>query len=101
MADDKFQLIHPDGKDAPRIDRAKYDLVRAMLLDIIPQDAQGVPFPTLPERVAASLTAEQVNKLGSVGWYTTEVKLDMEARGEIERVPGSKPQRLRRKVSAK
>ena len=97
MGDDKFQMIHPEGKPAPRIDRAKYDLVRGILLQIIPQNAEGVPFTTLADRVAASLTREQVSKLGSVGWYTTGVKLDMEARGEIERVPGSKPQRLRRK----
>jgi len=29
---------------------------------------------------------------GSVLWYYTTVKLDVEARGEIRRVPGSKPQ---------
>jgi hypothetical protein len=29
---------------------------------------------------------------GSVLWYYTTVKLDLEARGEIRRVPGSKPQ---------
>jgi Family of unknown function (DUF6958) len=34
--------------------------------------------------------------LGSVGWYTTSVNLDLEARGLIERVPGAQPQRLRR-----
>jgi hypothetical protein len=29
---------------------------------------------------------------GSVTWYVTTVKLDMEARGEIKRVPKSRPQ---------
>jgi hypothetical protein len=29
---------------------------------------------------------------GSVMWYVTTVKLDMEARGEIKRVPKSRPQ---------
>ncbi|MCZ7544494.1 MAG: hypothetical protein M5R40_13685 [Anaerolineae bacterium] len=33
---------------------------------------------------------------GSVGWHVTTVKLDLEARGLIERVPQSRPQRLRR-----
>jgi len=32
---------------------------------------------------------------GSISWYVTTVKLDMEARGEIERVPDSNPQQLR------
>jgi hypothetical protein len=29
---------------------------------------------------------------GSVMWYVTTVKLDMEARGEVRRVPNSRPQ---------
>jgi hypothetical protein len=29
---------------------------------------------------------------GSVTWYVTTVKLDMEARGEIKRVTNSRPQ---------
>jgi hypothetical protein len=32
---------------------------------------------------------------GSISWYVTTVKLDLEARGLIARVPGSHPQRLR------
>ena len=31
---------------------------------------------------------------GSIPWYVTTVKLDLEARGEIERIPGSKEQKL-------
>ena len=97
MTDDKFQLLHPEGKDAPRIDKAKYALVRAILLDIIPRNTAGIPFIGLADQVTKALTREQLAHLGSVGWYTTNVKLDLEARGEIERVPGSTPQRVRRK----
>ena len=32
----------------------------------------------------------------SAGWYLVTVKLDLEARGEIQRLPGSGPHRLRR-----
>jgi len=32
---------------------------------------------------------------GSISWYVTTVKLDAEARGLIQRVPKSRPQRLR------
>jgi len=32
---------------------------------------------------------------GSIGWYTPKVKLDLEARGPIERIPDKKPQHLR------
>jgi hypothetical protein len=34
---------------------------------------------------------------GSIGWYTTIVKLDLEARRLIERIPDKKPQHLRLK----
>ncbi len=97
MADEKFQLLHPEGKQAPRIDRAKYDLMRATLLQLIPQDAEGVPLAPLSDRVIEALTPEQIASIGKIGWHTMAVKLDMEARGEIERVPGATPQRLRRK----
>ena len=32
---------------------------------------------------------------GSISWYVTAVKLDLEANRVIERVPGKKPQALR------
>ena len=45
--------------------------------------------------VVQQLDPGEKEKPGSVSWYTTTVKLDMEVKREIERVPGSKPQRLR------
>ena len=32
---------------------------------------------------------------GSVSWYLTIVKLDLEARGILERVPGKRPPRIK------
>ena len=32
---------------------------------------------------------------GSVTWYVTTVKLDLEARGTLKRVPNSRPQLVR------
>jgi len=32
---------------------------------------------------------------GSIPWYVTTVKLDLEARGLIERIPNARSQRLR------
>ena len=84
------------GKKPTRIDRWKYDLVRAAILDAVPADEWGVEFKELPALVGARIPAERQEKLGSVSWYTTTVKLDLEVKGELERVPGSKPQRIRR-----
>ncbi len=53
-------------------------------------------FADLPDLVGKRLSKAQRCGFGSIGWYTTTVKLDLEARGLIERIEGSKPQRLRR-----
>ena len=95
--EDKIQLKHPDTtKVAPRISAAKYEAVRAAILDLVAEGEASVPFVGLADKVAALLPPPVLQDLGSVGWYTTAVKLHLEANGEIERVPGAQPQRLRR-----
>ena len=53
---------------------------------------EEVRFKDLPAAVEESL---QEPFVGSISWYVTTVKLDLEARGLLERVPGATPQRLR------
>ena len=86
------------GKQPTRILKWKYDLVREAILAAVSLRETSVEFRGLRDLVAAQLSEEQLSKLGSVSWYTTTVKLDMEVKGEIERVPGSRPQRIRRVV---
>ena len=86
------------GKQPTRILKWKYDLTREAVLNVVSRSEDGVEFRGLRDLVAAVLSKEQLSKLGSVSWYTHTVKLDMEVKGEIERVPGSVPQRLRRMV---
>ncbi len=83
------------GKQPTRIDRWKYDLVRSAILSVVPSSEQGVEFRVLPALVEQQIEPGNLSKLGSVSWYVTTVKLDLEVNGEIERIPGSKPQRLR------
>lgn len=89
---DRIQTIHPDPtKQGVVIDRAKYDAVRAAILATLREQGE-VRFAALGPQVGARL-GEHFE--GSVSWYVTTVKLDLEARGEIERLPGRGPQRLR------
>ncbi len=83
------------GKKPTRIHRWKYDLLRDIILDILTGSADGVEFRALPSLIEERLGAEQKASLGSVSWYTTTVKIDMEVKGDIVRVPDAKPQRLR------
>jgi hypothetical protein len=86
------------GKQPTRIARWKYDLVRSAILAEVQADENGVEFNRLSERVERHIPPDKLKQLGSISWYTTTVKLDMEVKGEIERVPGTSPQRLRRVV---
>ena len=82
------------GKKPTRIHKWKNDLLRGIILDILARSVDGVEFRSLPCLIDTRLTPEQRADLGSVSWYTTTVKLDLEVKGDIERVPGAKPQRL-------
>ncbi|GAB4573173.1 MAG: hypothetical protein Kow0077_14760 [Anaerolineae bacterium] len=89
--EDRILTLHPAGKQGVNIDRTKYAEVRRAILSAIRANGE-IAFKTLSEEVGHRLGP---NFDGSVGWYTTVVKLDLEARGLIERVPGRGPQRLR------
>jgi len=90
--EEKIMTRHPDpGKSGVNISRQKYDAIRAATLDAI--GARGeITFKDLTQNVRTGL-ADRFD--GSISWYVTTVKLDLEARGLIERVPKSRPQRLR------
>lgn len=83
------------GKKPTRIHKWKYDLLQGVILDIVGGRPEGVEFRDLSGLVEARLSPKQLSDLGSVSWYTTTVKLDMEVRGDIVRVAGARPQRLR------
>ena len=82
------------GKKPTRIDAWKYHHIREAILAVLPYDGPGIVFMDLPGLVGNQLQNDVKERLGSVGWYTTTVKLDMEVKGEITRISGSKPQRL-------
>jgi hypothetical protein len=90
--EEKIMTLHPEaGKAGVNIDRQKYEMMRDIIVDIIALSGE-FDFRDLPNAVGRRLN----NSFdGSIGWYTTTVKLDLEARGIIERIPNSRPQRLR------
>lgn len=97
MSEERFQTQHPDSeKQGENIVKWKYDAVRRVILDAVPCDDEGIAFSQLSTVVREGLEPKNLAELGSVNWYTTVVKLDLEARGEIRRLPGRGPQRLAR-----
>ena len=83
---------HPDpGKQGVMIDLVKYQTVRDAILSAL-SAYSGLTFMELGNAVNQLL---QGHFDGSISWYYTTVKLDLEARGLIERVPNSRPQCIR------
>jgi len=74
----------------------KYEPIRRAILTSVPRNKEGVSFKELVESVNARVPKELFPKRGSVSWYTKVVQLDLEANGQIVRIPGVTPQRVRR-----
>ncbi len=88
-AEEFFLTIHPEPrKQGVRIEKKKYDLIRNAILENLHT------YGSLSFTKLGNLLEDQLLKTfdGSVMWYYTTVKLDMEARGEIRRVPRTSPQ---------
>ncbi len=88
---ERIMTLHPAGKNGVNIEVSKYDAVKQAILDSVAENGE-IAFRDLPAAVAERLPA---NFDGSIGWYATTVKLDLEARGLIHRVPKRSPQLIR------
>jgi hypothetical protein len=93
----RVQCRHPDPrKSAPSVDGRLYALTRAAILDAVPSRGEGLLFGALRGEVERR-TPPGTWASASVGWYTTVVKLDLEARGLLQRAATSGAQRLYRR----
>ena len=92
---------HPEHRQS--LNEEKYAIIREAMLASLPTQASGesMAFSALEDSVRAYLDEKQTPvelfpKPGSVRWYTKTVQLDLEAKGEIERLPNASPIRLRK-----
>ena len=91
---DRIMTLHPQGKKGVNILKEKYDFIKQFILDTI-LEKEVISFEALSDLAVEKLT----NTFdGKVLWYIVTVKLDLEARGIIERVPKSSPHELRMKA---
>jgi hypothetical protein len=88
---DKIRTLHPDKKQGVNISRQKYETIRQAILCVL-EGQKEITFMKLSRAVEKELNGSFD---GSVTWYVTTVKLDLEARGTIKRVPNSRPQLVR------
>lgn len=90
---ERILTLHPEGKKGVNIDLGKYNVLKDYILDALSGD-EGRGFTELFEQAIKDL---QPNFKGKVGWYFVSVKLDLEARGIIERIHKRSPQIIRLK----
>lgn len=79
---DKIQLQHPLGKKAVRIDTDKYTVMHEAILTAL---NKPLTHTELTNAVNDLLKKKKISFDGSVEWYLESVKLDMEAKKELER----------------
>src|SRR6476646_1411755 len=85
---DTIRTLHPKKKQGVKISKEKYEIIRNAILCVL-QTEKEITFKNLSRAVEKEVNG---NFDGSVMWYVTTVKLDLEARGQIKRVTNSRPQ---------
>ncbi|HLA06724.1 MAG TPA: hypothetical protein VJ022_04715 [Anaerolineales bacterium] len=88
---DIVKTLHPEKKQGVNISREKYEIIRKTIMSVLRANKE-MTFMKLSRAVEKEMRGTFE---GSVLWYVTTVKLDLEARGEIKRVPNSRPQLVR------
>ena len=88
---DTVKTLHPEKKQGVNISRDKYEIIRRNIMSVLRANKE-MTFMKLSRAVEKEVRGKFD---GSVMWYVTAVKLDLEARGEIKRVPNSRPQLVR------
>lgn len=90
--EERVKTLHPaEGKSGVNISKQKYEVIKKAIVGSLRAD-QEMTFTGLTQDVESQLKGRFD---GSIPWYVTTVKLDLEARGVVERIPKTSPQRLR------
>lgn len=91
----KILTLHPQGKKGVNILQRRYGVIRKFIVETV-EKAGEISYEEL-DNLAVRQLSDTFD--GSVSWYIVSVKLDLEARGIIERIPKTSPHRLRMKQS--
>lgn len=84
--EERILTLHPQQKKGVNIHRGKYEQIRSAIKSAL-KERGPLTFQALNEAVHKNLAGKFE---GSISWYYTTVKLDLEARGVLlcERKPG-------------
>ncbi len=91
MTEEKILTLHPQGKKGVNILKRRYDHIKDFILQKL-EETDEMTFDQMSDLAEEELTGTFD---GKVLWYLVTVKLDLEARKSIERVPKTSPHKLR------
>ena len=94
-----FNAVRPGGLDGWTMDLRQYELMREHILetiDALADEDGSVPLKAVVTAAQERYATHELFPGGRLRNYCTYTKVDLEARCEIERVPGASPQRIRR-----
>jgi len=91
VMEERIMTLHPQGKKGVHILTRRYDLIKDYILKQVKKEGD-ISYEELSDRAVADLS-ETFD--GKVVWYIVSVKLDLEARKIIERIPKTSPHRIR------
>lgn len=90
----RIMTLHPQGKKGVNILLRRYVLIRDFIISKIKERGE-ISYEEISDLAVAELS-ESFD--GKVIWYVVSVKLDLEARKIIERIPKTSPHKLRMKT---
>ena len=91
MTEPKILTLHPEGKNGVNISLLKYEQIRDFIIKTL-KEQEEFTFSALTQLAKKQLSGRFD---GNIPWYVVSVKLDLEARKIIERIPKTSPHRLR------
>lgn len=91
MSEEKILTLHPEGKKGVNIVKHKYDVLKNFIIATV-EEYQPITYQDVNDLAILKL---KDSFEGSIQWYLVTVKLDLEARGIIERIPKTSPHQLR------
>ena len=91
MSEERILTKHPKGKDGVNILKRRYDTIKEFIIETI-KEYDEICYDKLSD-LAVEKLSDSFD--GKVVWYIVTVKLDLEARNIIERIPKTSPHKLR------
>lgn len=91
MEEEKILTLHPQGKNGVRISKMKYEVIRNFIISTLSKEKE-ITYKSMNDLAVKALSN---NFDGSITWYLVSVKLDLEARKIIKRIPKTSPHKLR------